>query len=72
MICPICREEIKLQKLNSHFKITLGNLINGLNSHFKITLGNLINGKFYGNKTFYYHRDCLSEKNLNERELLIV
>lgn len=57
MICPICREEIKLQKLNSHFKITLGNLING---------------KFYGNKTFYYHKDCLSEKNLNDRELLIV
>ncbi|GAI46247.1 unnamed protein product, partial [marine sediment metagenome] len=26
MICPICKEEIKLQKLNSHFKITLGNL----------------------------------------------
>ena len=57
MICPICTEEIKLQKLNSHFKITLGNLINE---------------KFYGNKTFYYHKDCLSKKNLNERELLIV
>ena len=57
MICPICTEEIKLQKLNSHFKITLGNLING---------------KFCGNKTFYYHKDCLSKKNLNERELLIV
>ncbi len=57
MICPICREEIKLQKLNSHFKITLGNVING---------------KFYGTKTFYYHKDCLSEKNLNEKELLLV
>ena len=56
MICPICRDEIKLQKLNSHFKITLGNLING---------------RFYSDKTFYYHKDCLSEKNLNERERII-
>jgi hypothetical protein len=42
--CSLCGEEIKLSRLNNAFKITLGNFING---------------NFYGNKSLYYHKNCL-------------
>jgi len=53
--CPICKEEIMLQNLNKHYKITLGDIING---------------KFLGKNTLYYHKNCLSNKTHYERRLL--
>lgn len=44
IICPICKDEIKPQNLNKHYKITLGDIVNG---------------KFLGKNTLYYHKDCL-------------
>lgn len=53
--CPVCNNEIKLQNLNKHYKITLGDIVNG---------------KFRGKNTFYYHKECLTDKNLYEKRLI--
>jgi hypothetical protein len=53
--CPICKDEIKPQNLNKHYKITLGDIING---------------KFRGKTTLYYHKDCLCNNNLFKKRLL--
>ncbi len=53
--CPVCNNEIKLQNLNKHYKITLGDIVNG---------------KFWGKNTFYYHKECLYDKNLYEKRLI--
>jgi len=42
---------------------------NDLNSHYKITLGNLFSGRFYGNKEIYYHKECLETVNKSKKEL---
>lgn len=43
--CNKCRKRIKKKHLDNVFKLTLGNMKNGF---------------FYGNKTYYYHREELS------------
>jgi hypothetical protein len=53
--CPVCNNEIKLQNLNKHYKITLGDIVNG---------------KFQGKNIFYYHKECLTDKNLYEKRLI--
>jgi len=53
--CPVCNNEIKLQNLNKHYKITLGDIVNG---------------KFQGKNTFYYHKECLCDKNLYEKRII--
>lgn len=53
--CPVCNNEIKLQDLNKHYKITLGDIVNG---------------KFQGKNTFYYHKECLCDKNLYEKRII--
>jgi len=44
IVCPACGEEIEFVSIKK-------------NSGF--TLGNIKNGKFRGNRTLYYHKDCL-------------
>jgi len=44
IICPACGEEIEVVSVKNNFRFTLGNVKNG---------------KFRGNKTLYYHKDCL-------------
>lgn len=53
--CPICKGEIERQNLNKHYKITLGDIING---------------KFLSKSTLYYHRDCLTNKKIYKERLL--
>ena len=45
--CKICGEEI--EEMN-------------LQHVFQFTLGNVRSGKFYGEKTLYYHINCLNNK----------
>lgn len=54
--CPICKGELNLQNLNKHYKITLGDIING---------------KFWGRNTLYYHKDCLCSKDLYEKRIVL-
>jgi hypothetical protein len=53
--CKSCGAEIRIDHLKDVF-------------HF--ILGNIINGRFYGNKTEYYHLDCLNGKKPPNEELL--
>jgi hypothetical protein len=53
--CPICKGEIQVQNINKHYKITLGDIING---------------KFWGKNTLYYHKGCLSNMKIYEKRLL--
>ena len=53
--CPICKDEIKLQNLNQHYKITLGDIVNG---------------KFLGKNTLYYHKECLCNSTHYEKKAL--
>jgi hypothetical protein len=53
--CPICNDEINLQNLNNHYKITLGDIVNG---------------KFWGKSTLYYHKDCLCNDTHYEKNVL--
>jgi hypothetical protein len=53
--CPICKAEIKLQNLESHYKIALGDIVNG---------------KFWGKNTLYYHKNCLCKKTNSDEKIL--
>ena len=53
--CPICKAEIKLQNLESHYKITLGDIVNG---------------KFLGKNTLYYHKNCLCNKTHYDKQII--
>ena len=53
--CPICKGEIERQNVSKHYKITLGDVVNG---------------KFRGRSTLYYHKECLTNKNIDEERLL--
>lgn len=55
IVCPICKDEIKSQNLNKHYKITLGDIVNG---------------KFLGKATLYYHKDCLCKEHDYEKRVL--
>lgn len=42
--CHLCSDELKMQNLYKHFKITLGDFKNGI---------------FKGEKILYFHTECL-------------
>ena len=53
--CPVCNNEIRPQNLNKHYKITLGDIVNG---------------KFWSKNILYYHRECLSNNTHYEKKAL--
>ena len=55
--CKTCGTEIRMKNLNKVFQFTLGNTINGI---------------FQGNKTIYYHVDCLNGKDRSKKGLLAI
>ena len=42
--CSICKKPIEHHNLDKTYRISLGNMVKN---------------KFYGNKTYFYHIDCL-------------
>lgn len=42
-----------------------------LKNAFQITLGNVKNDTFYGNKTFYYHKECLNDFNSHRKKVIL-
>ena len=49
--CTICGDKIKSKNLKGVFQFTLGDTING---------------QFCGNKTFYFHMDCLNSNKVSK------